>query len=104
MQDNLRTVGAIRNNLKSWNFRVQGKINLDEAEKTVLCDALERLTPQPVKLDISGDVYGWHERAYTCPNCEKELGRIKTMRNEAQCPVNYCPNCGQSLIRAKQEA
>ena len=94
------TAGSLYVNLKNWDF-TKGKYSLDESEAITIRAGVERNIPMPVEIKKVEDVGDIVQYTYICPVCGERAGqRIGPQRKI----VNFCIECGQHLIRPREEA
>ena len=96
----MMTAGSLYVNLKNWDFG-KGKFSLDESEAITIRAELAKNIPMPVEIKKAEEVGNLIQYTYVCPVCGEHAGnRIGPQKKV----VNYCIECGQRLIRPKEEA
>lgn len=95
-------IESLCTNMKNHDFGREAKMTFDEAEVNVIRKAFERNTPIPVMI-AEKDFEDPARVTYLCPTCKRKVGYRVGCRRALP---HYCPNsnCGQHLIRAKEEA
>ena len=88
----MMTAGGIVKNLKGWNYQILGKYQIDEQQAYAIQQALSHTLPKPMLCNISTES-GIEVKTYYCPECNIQV----------QKEYDYCPYCGQKVIRAKED-